>query len=478
MRKKWRNVRHKLKANLPIRSSIGLWLLLGWVIGLFSLSCTPEEELITENESAVLSFSQDTVLFDTLFTTQKSITQSLKIYNPESRAVETSIQLSGGKDSPYTIYVNGEKGVNFENVLLRGKDSLLILVEASIDPRDESLPFLVKDSLLFSTNGNEQNVKLLSWGQDAYFIKHWHIQENIRLATDRPYVIMDSIWVKENILLEIPAGAKLYFETGSSLWVDGSLQVQGNAEQAVLFTHARQDGAYANGPGQWQGILMSEKSQNHVIDYAIIRNAEVGLFINKADEDTIPDLRVSNTVIENMSVNGILAVNADIDAYNLLVNHCVVNTVGCFGKGYYRYIHCTFANDALAFARQGPTLYFSDTLQAIPSLNQSFHLVLENNIIWGNMNNELRITMEGANSELEVGHNLIKAEEGAFPYAESNIFNEEPQFKDPAIYLYALDSTSAAIDKGITTPVKKDILSKDRDGQPDLGAYEYLKDEE
>lgn len=440
-----------------------------------ALSCTPEEEIISTEESIRLNFSQDTVCFDTLFSTQKSITHALQVYNPEDKAVQTTIQLAGGNKSAYSIFLNGAEGITFENVLLRGGDSLLVLVEVNIASRDEDAPFIVEDSLLFLTNGNQQGVKLLSWGQDAYFIESWQIEEDLVLSGERPYVIRDSIWVKENAKLQIPEGASIFFERGGSLWVDGSLEVKGSAENPVRFTYVRQDGTYANGPGQWQGILMSEKSQKHSIDHAIIRNAEVGLYISKPDEDTIPDLSISNTIIENMSVNGILAINSDIDAYNLVVNHCIVNAVGNFGKGYYRYVHCTFANDAVNFAREGSTAFFIDTLQADPSLSQVFHLELRNNIIWGNMENEMSFILAEEGSAIEITSNLIKAGGADFPFPETNILNEDPQFTDPAIYRYALDSTSAAIDQGVITFVKEDIESKERDEKPDLGAYEYVK---
>lgn len=441
-------------------------------------SCTPEEELITHSSDVSLRFSQDTVLFDTLFTSRQSITRRLKVYNPQARAVATSIRLAGGAASPYDIYVNGQQGTLFEDVRLRGGDSLLILVEALIDPGDENLPFLVEDSILFQTNERQQMVQLRSWGQDAYFVGSWHIRRDTSLSADRPYVVSDSIRVQANAQLLIPAGARLYFEQGASLQVDGRLEVAGEPEIPVLFTHSRQDGAYANAPGQWRGIFFSEKSRENVIRYATIRNAEVGIFLLQADTDTIPDLRISHSIIENMSVNGILAANADIDGYNLLINHCVVNAVGNFGKGYYRYTHCTFANDVGTFSREGPVLFFADTLMALPALNQSFELVLQNNIIWGNRSEELLLGLEQTGSRVEVQANLIRAETPLFPGTERNIYNEDPQFADPVVYVYTLDSTSAAIDRGLVTFVEEDLAGNARDAQPDLGAYEFIEAEE
>ncbi len=449
---------------------------------LFTLSivlcqCTPDEEDISRSGELRLSFSQDTVLFDTLFTERQSITKQLKVYNTAENAVETNIALAEGRDSYYKVYVNGRQDVLFEDVLIRGGDSLLILVEVQLPARDEDLPFLIEDALLFVTNQAEQAVRLLSWGQEAHFIRALTVSRDTTFSGSRPLVITDSIWVQQPATLTIEAGTKLYFERGGNLWIDGSLQVKGSVEAPVLFTHVRQDDTYANAPGQWQGILMSEQSKDHLINYAIVRNAEVGFFLATADEDTIPDLRISNTIIENMSINGILAGNADIDAYNLQVTHCIVNAVGNFGKGYYRYRHCTFANDALAVSREGPTLFFSDTLLAESSIAQPFELVLINNIIWGSRKDELSLLLEQASSEVAIRSNLIKADPAAFPFVEENILNEPPQFTDPAIYIYTLDSTSAAIDQGVPLNIAQDIRGFDRDSLPDLGAYEYLPED-
>lgn len=445
---------------------------------LLGLSCTPEDEIVTREPGVSLSFSQDTVLFDTLFTSRQSITRNLKVYNPGEKAVETTIRLAEGDGSAYNVFVNGQAGITFEDVRLRGGDSLLILVEAMIDPQDENMPFLVEDSLLFLTNENQQTVQLRSWGQDAHYITSWQILGDTSLLADRPYVVIDSIRVREQGRLSIPAGTEIYFERGANLWIDGSLLVEGSPEQPVLFTHTRQDGAYANASGQWQGILFGEQSLGNAIRYATIRNAEVGIFMSHADDDTIPDLTISNTIIENMSVNGILAANADIDAYNLRISHCIVNTVGNFGRGYYRYTHCTFANDVVTFSREGPTLFFADTLLANPQISQPFQLILQNNIVWGSRDSELSIITEMPDSRLSIRHNLIKSDEIELAEADGNILNEDPQFSDPAVYVYTLDSTSAAIDQGELTFVKKDLAASERDAQPDIGAYEFIKVEE
>ena len=58
------------------------------------VSCVRDEDYITDS-SVVLKFSQDTVSFDTIFTTVGSVTKRVTVYNKESEAVKiNSITLS------------------------------------------------------------------------------------------------------------------------------------------------------------------------------------------------------------------------------------------------------------------------------------------------------------------------------------------------------------------------------------------------
>ncbi len=51
------------------------------LFGLFMLSCNKDDEI--DNDPGIkLGFSQDTILFDTVFTTIGSATQTFKVYNP------------------------------------------------------------------------------------------------------------------------------------------------------------------------------------------------------------------------------------------------------------------------------------------------------------------------------------------------------------------------------------------------------------
>ncbi len=436
------------------------------------VACVPEEEMVSSQPDNPLVFSGDTVLFDTIFSTVESITQYIQVYNPNKNAVSiSSITLAGGTASAYQLYVNGRQGTRFENLQLLGNDSLLLLVEVKIDRRDEDLPFLVEDSILFATGSYAQDVKLIAWGQDAHFLKGLVIQQDTTFTSDRPYVIFDSLNITQPSTLRMEAGTRVYFHTGSGLLVDGTLLIEGTPEEPVLLRSNRQDGRYKFSPGQWRGIFFSELSKNNKIDHAIIRNGVAGVVIQGNDADTIPDITIANTEIRNMANFGILSVDADVDAYNLLIDSCAYNLVQHLGNGYCRYVHCTFNNNYPLGI--DPALFFADTTSISSNDSQPFDLTLTNNIIWGVRRDELIVYTEKADSRVTIASNLIRTRNAVFQ--DKNLLNQDPQFINPYKHNYQLDSVSVAIDTGIVTLVKKDITGNLRDSLPDLGAYEYVK---
>jgi hypothetical protein len=117
-----------------------------------------------------LTFSTDTLVFDTVFTTIGSTTKSFKIFNPDQRSLQIEeIELMGGAASVYRINVDGTPGVLHKDLLLEAKDSLFIFVEVTLAVNSTTNPLIIEDSVRFRTNGKDQYVKLAAWGQDAYF---------------------------------------------------------------------------------------------------------------------------------------------------------------------------------------------------------------------------------------------------------------------------------------------------------------------
>lgn len=446
------------------------------VIFIFSLSCTPEEEKITTRIQADLSFSTDTVLFDTVFSRIGSITKRLVVRNRNQNAVKiSSIYLGRDKQSSYTITVNGKEGIRFKEEILNGGDSLLILVEVTVNPGKENLPFLVKDSIVFETNENFQNVKLVAYGQDANFIRRAIVDCNTIWTADKPYVLSDTILVDSLCQLTIEKGAKIYFDYNSALFVGGTLVVNGTADNKVLFRNSRLD--VDDAFGQWGGIYFLEGSKDHKIDFAEIRNGTVGLYIGTPDDDNEPDIVIGNTILENMATSGILAFNSDIYMYNTLANNCVEYTLGNFAGGNYHYEHCTFANFGFGFFRQSPAVALSDNVLLADGsvLTHKMNVRLLNTIIYGSLEEEMLLDSSGGSEfNLTFSNNIIKTRLMDFNI-DNNIINEDPEFISPGMYNYNLDTLSPAKDAGAELMLKTDLNGNIRDAMPDIGAYERIE---
>ncbi|MDA3892462.1 MAG: hypothetical protein PF517_12425, partial [Salinivirgaceae bacterium] len=279
---------------------------------LWLLGCT-ESERYSNNPKAHLSFSTDTVQFDTVFTTIGTITHQFKFYNRSNEALKTNISLAGGSNSYYRINIDGESTRSINNYEILSNDSVFIFVEATINPQNSNIPMVITDSILFNTNGNQQNVKIVAFGQDVHLYNDSVINSQTWI-NDKPYLIYHSILVNKHETLTIKEGVQIHFHNESGMIIEGNLNVQGTAEKRVLFQGDRLDQDYKYNPSQWYLISRNERkeipvgglffmpgSKNNVINHAIIKNGAVGIDLFDTIQYDYLKLTLSNSVIENMS---------------------------------------------------------------------------------------------------------------------------------------------------------------------------------
>lgn len=451
-----------------------------------TIACEPEEARVNTSPGLKLHFSTDTVQFDTVFTgglaQVRNITKRLKIFNPHDRALEISaIALARGNSSPYKLFINGRQAQSVNNEMLLGGDSLLILVNLQINPQDKELPFLVKDSILFEVNGERQEVKLIAHGQDVTFVPKGPLSCDQVWNAGKPYLLKDTVWVEEGCTLTINKGTQLYFNNHAALVIKGTLKMLGDKEERILLSNSRLD--IKNEIGLWAGIHFLPQSHDHEIYYATIRNAHTAIFLETHDADTLPDLVLGNTKIENMAGSGIYAHNADLYVYNTLINNALEYIVRNEGGGNYTYEHCTLVNFAtLGFFPQQPAVLFSDAASdgeevSIHPLKVKFY----NNIVWSGgsltYDSDLNFLFEGDETSVDQDYNLIRSIADG-PVINHNIISSErnfPEFAGIAQYNYQIDSLSPAIDAGKALGIILDLEGKERDEKPDIGAYEYVK---
>lgn len=465
-------------------------------------ACKKEDD-ITNDSSVRLIFSEDTILFDTVFTSIGSVTEYLLVYNNEGSAVNiSSIRLAKGNSSSYRLNVDGSPGKSFSNVVIGPNDSLWIFIEVTIDPNNQSTPFLLIDSILFETNGNLQDVDLVAFGQNAHFfipnnsiggLQYSLIPCNTVWDSILPYVIYGYAVVDSGCQLIINEGVKVYFYQNSGLWVyaNGNLQVNGTLDHPVIFQGTRLEQAYADIPGQWDRIWINEgsTSPDNIINYAVIKNGFIGI----QTEDLPPvigenqrKLVLSNTIIKNMSGWGLFSRFYRVDGYNNVIANCQNSSVWLSYGGEYDFNQCTFANYWNQGQRSYPCVYINnyatDATGNIPiDLTKA---EFKNCIVYGSIDNELVLDfITGAQSNHKFSWTLLKVD-GNTPttdvsHFESIYANSNPSFVSINENNYELDSSSFAINKGNMSFILPGLTDKDLKGKfrnvlpaPDLGAYE------
>lgn len=474
--------------------------LLPFVAMIILVSACLKEDPISTDPNLRLEFSTDTVMFDTVFTSLGSITKPLMVYNNTSKRISiASISLLRGASSAFRMNVDGIPGLNVNNVEIAPRDSIFVFVKVTVNPQNENNPFVVEDELIFSFNGNEQQVKLVAWGQDANYIladqqvagfPRFKIvadsNETVTWTAGKPYVIYGYALINSYGKLIIEEGTRVYFHNKSGLWayVDGVLKVRGTKQNPVRFQGDRLDPDYRDIPGQWDRIWLMEGRQghNHEIDYAIIRNGFIGLQVESFQRPTQNQLTITNTIIENHTGIGLFTRLFAVDAANLVVANCGNYGVALTGGGAYRFIHSTLANNWTLGVRNTPSLFFNNFLP--DSLNRPFPIPLSvewgNSIIYGSAEEEIgKELVGGADSTYLFDHCLLRTKRPTSNNANyiSIIRNQDPKFKDYPKFDYRPDTLSPVIGKGkvdIGQTIPLDINGNSRLPLPDLGAYQFV----
>ncbi|MDZ7608806.1 MAG: right-handed parallel beta-helix repeat-containing protein [Cyclobacteriaceae bacterium] len=290
-------------------------------------------------------------------------------------------------------------------------------------------------------------------------------------------MLYQSVLVDTLCRLTIEKGTRVYAGKDAYLYVKGQLLVNGTTEERVLFRNVRLDAAYENIPGQWGGIVFLEGTHDNRINNGTIRNAIYGIRLGAPDADTIPELVVENTIIENMSHSGILAFTSDLLAENTLIDNCVQFVCANIAGGNYTYRHCTMVNYPTGFIAENPAVYFSDNLllDDNSSIVDDLQITLFNTIIYGEEEDEILFNLDGgASTTLMVRNNIFRTTLDILDTL-GNQLNVDPQFMDVLRYDYRLDTLSPAKDHGSAIGVLTDLEGNIRDPLPDIGAYERIE---
>lgn len=479
------------------------------ILALLSTSC--KKDTFTTDPGAKLSFSQDSVLFDTVFTTAGSTTKNIRVRNKNNQKIKISnISLKNGTASPFILNVDGSPGKTFTDVEIAANDSIYIFIQVYVNPTNSNSPLIISDAIVFQVNGNTQELYLEAWGQDAYYHKpknalkfsnggylpYSTIADNpvtgasisntiVTWPNDKPHVIYGWLVVDSTQQLIIQQGTKVHFHQNAGMWVYryGTLKVNGALNNEVVFQGDRLEPYMQDEPGQWDRIWINEGSVNNEINYAIIKNGFIGiqaeLLLGSFSEPR--RLKITNTKVYNMKKWGLYAIAFNIYGGNNVFANCKEYVAAFVAGGNYRFIHTTFANFWTKDARSTPALHIDNKAgsQQIPLDTCYFG----NCIVDGNQSNELELDVVttgtfAVNYKFSYSHIRTTTNvSNATHFPTGNRFNGASAFDDPATYKFELKSGSNAINLPSAagtdaTLFPIDIKGTIRSSTPDAGAFE------
>lgn len=496
-------------------------LLIAILLATLASSCIKEEKYLTDPE-ARLSFSEDTVKFDTVFTTMATTTRQMKVYNHyDETLLIDAVSILHGTTSRFRINVDGDTGAVARNVEIAPHDSIFIFIQATINPNDRQAPFLITDSIVFTYNNRQQFLPLTAYGRNAVYHTPTHriysLYTNARGNLDTlwypysiidcdnwdhtlPHVIFGYAVVNSNETLHLQAGDELYFGDKSYLWVydSATIDVRGTQDRPVLFTSIRHDGWYDSLPGQWGYVWLSSGSKDNHIEWARIENGTVGIVVD-TNVNPNPTLDISNSVVMNHSLSGIVGQGAYIVGDNLLVCNCGSTVLSLQYGGRYRFTNSTFANYWRYGSRKAPAVvlnnYYAYSDAAIFPRDM-VEAYFYNCIIYGSQSThngaselmfdylptaELNCRLEHSIVHCAVidsnGHSL---DSGVPDVRVANLtLNQDPRFKNARMGDFHLLTESPAIGAGNDARLKVpyDLDGYPRAHPPSAGAFEWREEQ-
>lgn len=480
----------------------GLYILL-LAIGL--ASCQPD---IVSNDAALqLTFSHDTLLFDTVFTTMGTSTKTVMVYNPNKNAINIErVQMGEGKY--FYINLDGENNVDeMRNIVVRGGDSLFMFVRANIDPQEENIPVLVEDDIAFGVNGKWQHISLQAYGQNIEKIRGKNglkVYQNLTLKNTKPYLLYDTVAVAGNLTIE--AGTTIYMHTGAMIYAYGNVSATGTKEQPIIFRGDRTDMLFDSVPyrmasGQWDGIYLihpeGDLPPTYTLDYIEVLSGSIGLYVySDAKDISLPKLTLTNSRIHNHSIYGLVLQNVDADVVNCEISNCASYCVYVAG-GKHNFVHNTIAayygypytnlnihNNILA--DDVAAVYINNLSKNNAKTNSSF----SNCIITGGRKNNLVVATPLSDYyEGRFEGNYLRTDSLDEVYAKNNVYASDSDscvfrniyylYKEYHYYDFRLDSLSPA--RGIGDSIVALSYPQDRTGNrrkqyPDAGCYEYIEE--
>lgn len=469
------------------------------LISVFLVACNEDADF-SSSPSLRLEFSCDTVSFDTLFTEVMSPTAKFVVRNRNENALRiSSVQLSGGAESSFSVLVDGQYGSLMHDLEIRAKDSIYVLASVSVDRNGADVPLMEKDSLVFTLeSGVQQSVLLLAYGRDVTFLRGENIVTDTLLAPGH-YVVYDSLTVAQGATLSLVPGTTLYFHDKAFMKVAGRLNADGAPGAPIVFRGDRTDRMfsylpYDRIPGQWDGVTFTPTSNGNRLAYCDIHSANYGIKVEQGD--TLQQrIDIESSKVQNFHGNALELVMARATATNSLFANAQGNCVKVVG-GDVRFVHCTIAN-FYVWRQRDVALALHNSIDDTPAPLRG--ALFANCVIAGSKNDEVMgyLTAFGDTVPDAVNYRFENSLINTIDTADSCFINiaydsidvspfgkEHFRLIDHDIFDYDFHLTAESSARGRASDEYLESLPVDIDGIPrvagavDAGCYQFVEESE
>lgn len=466
------------------------------------------KEKFTTDQKDDVTFSTDTLSFDTVLTSISTVTRYFKVYNPHDLSIKVNnVSLSGPNAAFFNLNVDGLNGDVASEVTILPHDSIYVFAEATIDPDlPESVsPFILEADIVFETNGNVQKVKLIAWGQNANYIPGPNAPNRISLLScdmgeiiwddPKPYVLYGTLLI-DSCTLVLPAGTRLYVHGGIAnnqlgiynegliyTFPSGKLKVLGTPTEPVIIKDDRIEPDYE---GAWAGIRLGPNSGPHVFSFMKLSNGLVGISADSASE-----VEIDHSTISFTGGPGFFARHSKATISNSLFFENGTQSIALTYGGEYKVDYCTMANfgnidEALLLNN----FFCIDALCTGGAALNKLTASVNNSIMIGSSTDELWMSDAAQPAEMlfdvSMHHNIVVVEDllktENYPTFFETICQDcfewkigDTLFVDMNKNNYHLDTMSIAEMKAVPIQgITDDIEGNPRDlSNPDIGCYEF-----
>ena len=331
------------------------------------LACADDENFSTAS-GLRLTFSEDTVKMDTVFSRTPSSTYTFWVHNLNDEGIRlSSIRLNRRNQTGFRVNVDGSYldnalGSQVNDLEIRRQDSILVFVELTSAETSQLEPKLIEDDLIFTLeSGVEQRVNLRAWAWDAQKMYDVVVEGEQTIESATPIIIYGGITVPEGTRLNL-RNSTLFFHEDAGIECYGDLIIENCVLRGDRLDHMFDYLPYDRVSGQWKGIHLYASSLTVRLSSTEIRNAENAILLDSAAFDAENyRLGMGNCIVHNAEGYGLKAVNSNIYVANCQFTNTLDDCVFIAG-GQAEIVYSTLAQFYPFSAARGAALRFTNYL--------------------------------------------------------------------------------------------------------------------